>query len=192
MRIYFTASLRGNKNHFKRIVEYLQDLGHNVESDHVLKLDSDFVDSVDDDYRVKYYRNMLKTISSSDMVVAEVTESSTSIGHEVTVALEKGKPVVGLCYKDDVPTIFKAIRDERFHILTYDDTGEKLERDLKRMIKKAQKTMDIRFNFFISPEIARYLDWLNKYKRIPRSVYLRDLIEKEMEENTEYKEFKAS
>jgi len=192
MKIYFTASLRGDKGHYKKIVAYLEDLGHTVASDHVLKLDSDFVDNVDDDYRVKYYRDMLKTISGSDIVVAEVTESSTSIGHEVTVALEKGKPVIGLCYRDDVPTIFKAIRDEKFIIVSYDELDSSLERALKRAIKKAQKTVDIRFNFFISPEIARYLDWLSKYKRIPRSVYLRDLIENEMEKNTEYKDFKAS
>ena len=47
---------------------------------------------------------------------------------------------------------------------------------------------DVRFNFFISPTIGLYLDWISKNKRIPRAVYLRKLIEEEMRENKEYKE----
>jgi hypothetical protein len=47
-------------------------------------------------------------------------------------------------------------------------------------------TQDVRFNFFISPQIGNYLDWVSKNKRIPRAVYLRRLIEEDMKNNKEY------
>lgn len=195
MKIYFLASLYGKEKYeknYRSIVDTLEDMGYTVQSDHVLGKDVEDLTNQDDDDRVSYYKRILGWINTADLMVADVTSPSSSLGHEITVALEKGKPVVALSYKGVAPTIFKGIDDSKFHLIEYDYADPGFKNVLSRAIKKAQKTMDIRFNFFISPEIARYLDWLNKYKRIPRSVYLRDLIENEMEENTEYKEFKAS
>jgi hypothetical protein len=37
-----------------------------------------------------------------------------------------------------------------------------------------------RFNFSVSPEIKAYLTWVQRTKHIPRSVYVRKLVEKQM------------
>lgn len=189
MKVYFTASLRGKEQYgknYKYIVELLQGLDYQVESDHVLKESPESVDDVSDEYRVEYYKKMLKWIASSDIVVAELTDASSSIGHEVTLALEKEKPVVALCEKGKIPNIFKAIRNDKFFLLEYEDLNVDLKRILLSTIKKAQKTVDIRFNFFVSPKISNYLDWVSREKRIPRSVYLRRLIEEDMKNFPEF------
>ena len=45
-------------------------------------------------------------------------------------------------------------------------------------------TADTRFTFFITPEIATFLKKLSRIDKIPKSVYLRKLIEKDMEKRT--------
>lgn len=57
---------------------------------------------------------------------------------------------------------------------------------LKEAMSKAENKVDVRFNFFVTPRILLYLDWLAKNKKLPRSVYLRNLIESDMEKNKEY------
>jgi hypothetical protein len=48
------------------------------------------------------------------------------------------------------------------------------------------ENIDTRFNFFISPKIGNFLDWIAKKKKLPRAVYLRKLIEDDMDKNKEY------
>ena len=61
-----------------------------------------------------------------------------------------------------------------------------VEEALKLALDYASDQMDTRFNFFISPKHGNYLDWISKNKKVPRAVYLRRLIEKDMDENKEY------
>jgi hypothetical protein len=62
-----------------------------------------------------------------------------------------------------------------------------LEEKLKGALERAKEQSDIRFNFFVTPQILSYLSWLSGRKRIPRAVFLRTLIEREMKKDTEYK-----
>jgi hypothetical protein len=39
---------------------------------------------------------------------------------------------------------------------------------------------DLRFTFFITPAISTFLDQVVKQKKVPKSVYLREIIEREM------------
>jgi len=72
------------------------------------------------------------------------------------------------------------------HILTYAlDAGKPVVANALDYVSSAQ---DVRFNFFISPEIGRFLDWVSKKRRLPRAVYLRKLIEEDMRNNKEYNE----
>jgi len=51
----------------------------------------------------------------------------------------------------------------------------------------ANKNIDVRFNFFVSPKIISYLDWVSKNRMVPRSVFLRELIEKEMKKDKDFR-----
>jgi hypothetical protein len=45
----------------------------------------------------------------------------------------------------------------------------------------------VRFNFFVSPKILTYLDWVGQKRMIPKSVFLRNLIEREMKKDRDFK-----
>ena len=170
---------------YKEIVDRLEQLGHSVIADHVLKLDLDFVENVDDEYRVNYYREMIKNINEADVVFAEMTYSSSSIGHEVTLALEKNKSVIIATRKGEIPQIFKALKEQQVYFIEY-ETVNGLLGQLEEELELVKEGEDIRFNFLIPPTMVDYLEWISKQRRIPKSVFLRNLVRREMEKDEEY------
>lgn len=199
MKLYFCAAIYAKDSYgtdYNIIVEQLRSLygKGSVVSEHITGVDLKSIKKQEGGSRIDFYKSVDRWIKSSDVFVAEVSfPSSINVGHEMTRALDYEKPVLALYQKGKSPMFLEGFQNDKFILAEYDPKDKAgLERLVKKSIKKLMKATDIRFNFFISPEISRYLDWVAKYKRIPRSVYLRDLIENEMEENTEYKEFKAS
>lgn len=187
MKIFFSASISGRESfekEYELIVKDLEGRGHNVQSSHVLGVDKKKLSEVSDKYRIEYYKKLVKWVTASDFVVAEVSQPSVSIGHEISLALEKGKNVIALTSTNRGPDIFLGMKSEKLQMLRY--TPESLHDVLDKAINKAKSKIDIRFNFFVSPEINDYLDWVAKVKRVPRAVYLRELVEKEMSKNKEY------
>ena len=62
-----------------------------------------------------------------------------------------------------------------------------VEKNILESMKKAKGLIDMRFNFFVSPKILNYLDWVGQKRMIPKSVFLRNLIEREMKKEKEFK-----
>ncbi len=191
MNIYFTAAIFQMPTHggyYAKIIETLKKQGHNVVHDHITDYTPDDFGSLvsqTDENKKQYYSKVLKWISKADLVVAELSFPSTlNVGHEVTMALSKGKPVVGLYFKDQESFFFEGIQSDKFVYESY--TAETLAETLEQALEYAQEISDTRFNFFISPSLSHYLDWVSQTKKIPRSVYLRQLIEEDREQNKAY------
>lgn len=182
MRIYFTAAISLSEyygKNYKKIVDVLEKLGHTVIHEHITTNTLTKVFNKTKEENSEYYKKTLKEINKADIVVAEVSFPSTiNVGHEVSVALEKGKPVVALYVEDKDSPFFEGINSEMFYYQQY--SVSELEAFLPKLLEEVIKHADVRFNFFISPEIGRYLDWVSKHKKIPRAAFLRSLIEKAM------------
>ena len=142
------------------------------------------------DSREQHYKKVLASIKKADLIVAEVSyPSSINVGHEITLALEFEKPVLALYSEGNSPMFLEGYQSDKFILAPYSLTKiSDLDRIINSSIKKLMKAIDIRFNFFVSPKISTYLDWVSKEKRIPRSVYLRKLIEEDMRKEKDYSE----
>ena len=168
------------------MIKTLKDLGHTVISDHVLNNSIEEMDAWTTKDRTEYHRKMSKAITTCDLAVCEVSFPSTiSIGHEVTLALDKGKPVIGLYQPGKEPGVLQGIHSDKFMMYEYD--AKNLAEVLEYAMDEASEKIDVRYNFFISPKMARFLDVVAKDKKLPRAVYLRQLIEEDMKESG-YKE----
>jgi hypothetical protein len=133
-----------------------------------------------------WYKKSMNDIKESDIVVVEISYPSTAnVGHCLTYALEIGKPVVALYKNDRDPLFLRGQKNDKLTIIPYSDSKD-LEKILNSALEYAAEQMDTRFNFFISPKIGNYLDWVAKKLKMPRAVYLRKLIEKDMEKNKGY------
>lgn len=190
MKITFVATIKGKQQYqseYNAIVSILTSLGATVFHEHVTRYSQDDLDKMSDDDRVEFHDKIFHKIKDCDVVVAEGSSSSMGVGFLISSALELQKPTIFL-FKGKKPTNILGFleENEKLIVLEYRDVGE-LKELLRNALDYASDKQDVRFNFFISPEIQRYLDWVAKYKRSPRAVYLRELLERDMRENKEWK-----
>ncbi len=187
MKIYFIGSISGRaqyEENYKKIVEIFEKLDVEVLNESVLDIDFKQIEDVSFEEEAEYYEQVNDWINQADVVLAEVSHQSTSVGHEITLALSKNKPVVAISAKEEYPIIFKGIKNDRLQLIKY--ALDNLEKKLSAALKTASEVQDTRFNFFISPQHQNYLDWIAKNRKIPRSVFLRRLIDEHMKKNKDY------
>ncbi|NMC35783.1 hypothetical protein GYA49_01945 [Candidatus Beckwithbacteria bacterium] len=193
MKIYFTASISQGKDleeNYKKICQTIKKLGHTLYGEDILDDIKLYANKVrDPKERKKWYTVAMKSINLADVVVVEISYPSTAnVGHELTTALEKSKPVVALYREDREPAFLEGIKNDRLFLVPYEEHD--LEKELKYALEEATNQMDVRFNFFVSPKIVNYLDWIAKKKKMPRAVYLRRLIEEDMRIDREFEKEK--
>jgi hypothetical protein len=131
------------------------------------------------------YKTSLDKIKKVDLVIVEVTGHSMSMGFVIVKALELNKPVIALYSDKSSQTFLKWVNNNRLIMVPYNKKN--LSKTIDNSLIKAINLVDLRFNFFISTKIVNYLDWVSTYRMIPKSVFLRKLIEKEMKKDKEYK-----
>jgi len=187
MKIYFAASLTGKAQYgtnYQAILSQIRELGHTLVTTNVLDRTSKDVAKETAEQAGEYYKKMVSWIKQAELVVAEVSYPSTGIGYEISLALQEGTPVIALHVGDRFPYLLESTRVDRLQVVEYG--LDELKDILKYAIEEAKSQLDVRFNFFVSPKIVTYLDWITKKRKMPRAVYLRRLIEQDMEKNKEF------
>jgi len=131
------------------------------------------------------YEETMKCVNKSDLIVMEVSGHSMSMGYLLSKALELNKPVIALYMEEHKPIFIKGIANPKLVLVEY--KKDNFEQSITGAIKKAKSLVDMRFNFFVSPKILNYLDWVGQKRMIPKSVFLRNLIEREMKKDRDFK-----
>ncbi len=131
------------------------------------------------------YIKSIEAVKKADIIIMEVTGHSMSMGYLISKALELNKPVVALHKKEHPPIFIKGINDQKLIICEYE--SENVEEIMGEALKRANSMVDVRFNFFVNTKILNYLDWVAQKRMQPRSVFLRNLIEREMKKDKEFK-----
>ncbi len=191
MKFHFFGSLEGNKKNYKKIFKVLEKLGHESITNHVFERTIEDINKETPEESEMYVKKMLRWITKADVIIAEVTLEGISTGYEIMAAQQKGKPVIILydVKKGKVPHTLRGLSMDKVQVYGYDPSKEEtLWEILKIATDEAADQMDTRFNFFISPKHQHYLDWIAKNKKIPRSVFLRDLIDREINKDKDYLE----
>lgn len=190
MKIYFTAAISdipaGQQDNYKAIVSALKNLGHRVVAGHILDKKPEQIASQDRDELLEICRKMVAWKNQSDLIVAEVSYPSFGVGQEITYSLTNMKPVIALYLKGRRPNLLTAVGTEYLHLAEY--LPDNLQKTLEDFIEYAKETADTRFNFFISPEIEAFLDFISKKKKVPRAVFLRQLIDEDRQKNRKFLE----
>lgn len=188
MKIYFDHSGRGVEKfgqYYQQIYQIIEKLGHKNLSPQLSEFDLGNFYRGDHRDRVNRYKSSMNFIKETDIVILEVSLHSISMGYLLEKSLDSSKPVIALYYKGFKPYFVTGINNDKLQVLEY--KGDDLEQIIKHAIDYAAEQQDTRFNFFISPKHQNYLDWIAKNNKIPRSVYLRDLIEADMDKSVDFK-----
>ena len=185
MKIHFFGSLSGNeiktgnRVHYERIVDVIEELGYEIVTRHYVTKKVDEVLRENPAQHEEYFRKMVDWIKKADVIVAEVTKPEIGTGYEVSMAINYfNKPVIALYTSGRNSPIFIGQKSDKLQHLEY--RIDNIKDVLKIALDDAKDQMDVRFNFFISPKIGAYLDWISKNRKLPRAVYLRKLIEEDM------------
>lgn len=190
MKIFLSASIYGKQhleNSCKKIVELTKKSGNSIISDHILNTTNEQMAQWKKDKDIKYHQFVMDGVRNSDAVFAEISHSSTSVGYLISLATQTGKPVVCFYSGKEKPHLFSTLEEQndKFVVAQY-KTIEDLDKLVPEMIDFVHEGQDTRFNFFVAPKHINYLNWIAKTKKIPRSVFLRRLIEREMDKNKEF------
>ena len=190
MQVYFVASSRlvgKNKEIYAQMYKTIS-LEHKMVSDKVWKWIKGGLSEtikIDEKAKKENYDETLKSINKADVVIMEISGHSMSMGYILSKALEINKPVIAM-YREEMQPIFIAgIGDPKLILAKYTETN--IEKVIWESLKKARGLIDVRFNFCVSPKILTYLDWVGQKRMIPKSVFLRNLIEREMKKDRDFK-----
>ena len=123
-----------------------------------------------------------KSVSSdllrSDIVVVEGTNGGLSTGVQISLALQKNKPVF-IFYKESAKEILKNklinfVDDSRISV-NYYNTKEDVAKILKNTLAK-KFSEKVRFNLVLQNLENGYLDWKSNELGVSKSELIRDLI----------------
>lgn len=188
MKVYFGTSPKIreiNPELVDRVYDLIQKMGHSHTSKWIKGVSSAEFGKLNANELDEHHKKTVLAIKKADVCIFEVSSHSLSVGYLVNLSLENGKVVVLLTQGAELPTIFRAIKSDKLITASYNDKN--IENVLVSVFTKAKSVTDVRFNFFVSPKILNYLDWVAQKRMIPRSVFLRNLIEREMRKDKEFK-----
>ena len=186
MKVHFFGSLTGNKENYRKIIKALKELGHSVITEHSVSRKIQDITNETPEESEQYVKKMTMWMKKAETIVVEVSEPDLGTGYELAIAQSYDKPIVALYTEDkDINVLIgQAEISDRMQAIEYDPSN--LKKILKRALDDAKDQMDVRFNFFVSPKIVRFLDWVSKKRKMPRAVYLRRLIEADMKKIKDY------
>lgn len=181
MTVYFTASVVGKKYYlanYLKIIDLLKSKNYTVISDHIINTSETQIRIEKREDRLKFQTQLEKWINSCDFVVAETSFPSISVGYEISLAIYRGKSVLILFSEGHAPSLLASHKEERLVCEKY--TPDTLSDIIEDFIDYVQGSNDTKFTFYISPEMAAYLNKVSKKEKIPKSVFLRNLIKEGM------------
>ena len=178
MNVYFTASIVGKKSYlsnYLRIIELLRAKKFTVQSEHIIDVTEPEIRLKSREERLKFQKKLENWIQHADFMVVEASFPSISVGYEISLALQYRKPVLILYSVGDPPSLFGYHSDEKIVCEKY--TMDTIEETIDEFVSYVRGASDTRFTFFITPQIAAYLEKVSIKEKMPKSVYLRKLID---------------
>jgi hypothetical protein len=175
------------------ITKAIQELGHEIPEDWLSRVKR--LESVRNNEPLNFEgierlrREGLRAIETTDLLIAEVSLSSVGVGYQIAKALELKKPVLCLYTPEltqEMPS--QIIMSESSALLTVKKYNlDNIKKVLSGYFKNFRKGNLLKFNFIISPEIMRYLDWKSRNGKLSKSEILRELVtEKVISSDEEY------
>lgn len=196
MKAYFVASIIGRSDKMRewqeKIVDIIRESGVEIDAANLETEKKKLFHETEEDMLKAFTRNS-KSINGSDVVIAEVSVSDSGVGYEIAYALSLRKPVLALYNEDAEEPTAPPIQVGKQKLLSFQKYNQKT---LKNIIDKffidIKYKLDTKFILIISPEIDRYLEWAAEQKRMHKAQIVRNAVEKEMENDKEYKTYSES
>lgn len=193
MKIHFASSavkIKENKELYLKIREMILDLGHDFVNDWIDKAVKEKDTNAREDSREKKFIKIIKSVEACDVLVAEGTVESFSVGYQMTVAIQQEKPILFLfqgSHKNKIPMREKM--DFMFkspYIMSASYTVDNLESILKKFFKLYKSGGKFRFNMFLDKSTRAYLNWTSSQTGVNKSDLIRSYILEKAKDDKKY------
>lgn len=190
MKVFFTGSTSKLAEDIRRY-DYINQLIMSLKHENVNYIHH----PENSDYRVSVEKNIEKSglsiydfvvqlITSSDVLIADITTQSFKVGYQLDYALHNKIPSLVL-YKNTKDFVLPImLHTSRYGLLQVKEYNT--DKDIKNIIVDYLNNIvsgKIKFNFFINHRIHNYLNRRSQREGRNKSDIVRDLIIKEMNEN---------
>lgn len=176
--IYLTVSTERaaeNKTFYKQILYRLKELDFINNNDHIeATLNIPTAENTDNDN--DFYKDSLKRIKKSLILIADVSYPAVSIGTQIEFAISNNIAVLCLCdqeYEKDLSMVLKNYSSSLYTLKVYNK--DNIKQVLEEYFNSFRKNK-IKFNVFIDNEIYSYLEWYAKSKRMTKSNAFREIV----------------
>ncbi|MBP7740734.1 hypothetical protein KA089_00955 [Candidatus Woesebacteria bacterium] len=184
MIIFFTSSIRSLKNlkqNLDSIYNSIIELKHQYIGNYPFKVTEEEVYLDSFDKNIKLFNDMDNFMKDCDLMILEVSKHSASMGYMIMRVLTMKKPVIALYVKQHKPAFLVGIEDENFQLIEYAPANVK--QTLKKAIKFAEYTGNIRFNMMLSPKMSLFLKESAEKEGLSKATLIRTLLENYKKDN---------
>lgn len=179
MKVFFTASYYGKKKYQKQydlvlatLKKFTTDVISPEEGNYLDVIDQETRKRLEDNHELLHYEAIRQGIHLADAVIIEASQEDIQLGHEVTMAIIEKKPTLVLSIREDFS---KKIIHEYLFGARY--TGSSLSATIQDFLSRVREMREARrFNMFLYPSQAEYLDRMSKESGMNMSEYIRHLI----------------
>lgn len=185
MRVFFTCSSEGLIKNFggnKEITEHIKKFGHEITYDWIGKAYQEIKNGIIGDTE-RYYEEKIKGIKEADILIVEGSHKSFSVGHQISIALGKSKPILFLYSTANKlkKHYLEGIKSPWLVKKGYLDTNEAFSQ-IEDFLALYQKGKKYRFNLVLTQEENKFLEKLMRVRQKTKTDIIRDLIQKSMKE----------
>lgn len=185
MKIGFLTSHRGQKKYekeHKAVVDYFEKKGHEVI--HSMDMSIEKLIPLSWLEREGIFMDFYHKLETCDIVFAECTLQSTQVGFGLSYLRSKGMPVVMMTIRDvdeysPKKDVYSNIENLMFVQYDMSDLPDVLHEALTYM----EQRIDKRFTVIFPSHLLAKIEEQVKKKKLPKSVYIRQLIEKDLKES---------
>lgn len=188
MKVHFIASKSNIKNdikNYRSIIDIVHELGHEVvhnwideaydTENHLSHSDTNY------NWREINEKNV-SALSSADVVIADASTKSFSIGFQTAMAINQRKPVLVLINENitDLDTFGAKVTS---NFITYERYNKDTIKSVIEyfLVDNTLTQKDLRFNFFIDRGIYNYLRWTADKTGKTKAEILRGILKREMD-----------
>lgn len=186
MVIHFIASksnIKSDYSYLKLIANAVKELGHSF-ARNWLEEEYAYSNSGREHKLINWQevnKHNLQALAKADIVIAEASAKSFSIGYQVATAIQQKKPVLILTHNHALDGTFGSGITSDF-VKTKNYTSENIQEIIADFIEENTiDSKDLRFNFFIDRQIYNYLRWSAYNTGKTKAEILRELVRQEIE-----------
>lgn len=192
MKVYFGCDgkeLLENKDDYLLIRDSIKKLGHSITRDWIDGA-IERAQQGEPSPRSQYYDETIESILAADVVILEASNTSTSIGHQLTLALNKVKPVLLLSKlpEEEIEKDFLTGADISMLVIRR-YTRENVESLIKDFIDNKDWGAKVRFNMFLDKDLDGYLNWSTFTFHRNKTAIVKDAIRAVMDADEVYKKY---